>query len=478
MPQSNIPYGDAYLVNTPNIDRVGQMMIADQKQRDLIAQREQQMLDAEMSRNMSGMKDVDIPILTDKWGKYKQLKQELYRNGNKMSNNERIQKQLEAQRALGESYQTINSSKADLERIKMHYKGVDSDKKGMYADDARQKLAMRMNTPTNQISPNSENELMYQYYFPDFDKVTEAAWGKPKDRVGETYQSKTDPLKDETVVFKGLRATPNEYYNNLFTGLAVNGHNKNATGVINHSFSSDAEVEDIKNRYYQKIKDPAFIAAYGETKPFPESAQYTDLGQAVALQTMKKVVDAPIPTPKIESSVNKTRSIDAQNQEWTRRLGIKDAQWLRHNKITYNQALNKIQVNNDKAGTYEVNDLPAQLLEKTEYMNIPGFGNTKVINIADLSEGDKADVKGKAEGPMGIQLRNGFMVNGKEYLIPLPNGEFAGDGWKTTDRDIQLNTIKRTTPLEKPIGTNKAKLRGNENKPAVTKGKAGITWKK
>lgn len=77
MPQNFPATGNAYLFNTPKSDRVGDLLLQQQRQRDFEAQRQNQLLDAQFSRNASGMKDADIPELTQKWGDYKQSKLDL-----------------------------------------------------------------------------------------------------------------------------------------------------------------------------------------------------------------------------------------------------------------------------------------------------------------------------------------------------------------------------------------------------------------
>ena len=66
MANNRFPYGDAFLVQTPYLDRVGAMMINDQKQREANQAKEAQALDQEFGKNISGMRDADIPELTQK----------------------------------------------------------------------------------------------------------------------------------------------------------------------------------------------------------------------------------------------------------------------------------------------------------------------------------------------------------------------------------------------------------------------------
>ena len=309
MPQ--FPYGDAYLFQTPKSDRVGDLLLQQQRQRDIDAQRQNQQLDTEFARNVSGIKDADIPELTQKWGEYKQAKMNLYKNGNKMSNDERIQKELDAQRKLGAAYGVINSSKEDLAAIKAHAVGVAKDTKGLYADDARQKLSQWTSTPTSQRDKTKDGEIFYPYSVPNLDAELKNARGTQKEVPLVLGQSQTDPLKDDKEIYK-VGNNPNQFYNNLLGSIVSTNKGRNFTGLINHSFS-DAELEDLQNKYYAKVNDPKYVAVYGPPQEFPESSN-TDLGKAVKIQTMKEVVDAPLVPVRKVSELNADRSLAAHQK--------------------------------------------------------------------------------------------------------------------------------------------------------------------
>jgi len=153
MANNRFPYGDAFLVQTPYLDRVGAMMINDQKQREANQAKAAQALDQEFAKNVSGMRDADIPELTQKWGEYKAAKQQLYKDGNKMSDAERIQKQLEATRKLGEIHQGISKSKAEKEEEEFWVKDIQKNP-DKYDDIAHDFLMERRRRPISLFKRN------------------------------------------------------------------------------------------------------------------------------------------------------------------------------------------------------------------------------------------------------------------------------------------------------------------------------------
>ena len=69
-----IPTGEAFLVKTPYLDKIADRLYAEQKQRELTQQNEAKLLDTEFSKNVSKLRDADIPEYTKKYQDYKNAK--------------------------------------------------------------------------------------------------------------------------------------------------------------------------------------------------------------------------------------------------------------------------------------------------------------------------------------------------------------------------------------------------------------------
>lgn len=300
---NGMPYGDAFIVGTPALDQLSNRIYAEHQQRELQRRQDNKMLDEEFSRNLSGIWDADIPELTQKYGEYKQAWQNLY----KKKGGGTPQEQLEVLKKKADMYSLLGKSKEHRNWWESKVKTVQSDKKGMFADDAATQLASIRGVPSAKADRTTiEGKLMYPYSLPEFDKWNKSSFGTPIERRGKQTISANDPLKDETPVWK-VGNTPNQMFENLLNTVVTKNAGKNFTGLVLNSMD-DQQKQDLTNRFIAKVKDPKFIAAYGEVQPFNQTALSTDLGEAVALQTMRNFVDLPIPEPKIESVINADRA--------------------------------------------------------------------------------------------------------------------------------------------------------------------------
>ena len=69
-----IPVGEAFLVKTPYLDKVGETLYKEEQQRQLQRQKEAAALDSEYSKNLTKLRDADIPDYTKKYDEWKNSK--------------------------------------------------------------------------------------------------------------------------------------------------------------------------------------------------------------------------------------------------------------------------------------------------------------------------------------------------------------------------------------------------------------------
>lgn len=323
------PYGNVFFVETPTLDRVGQQIYADEQRREQIRLQQNQKLDDEFARNLSGIRDADIGDVTKAYGDYKLA----YQNSMRKKNGVSPEEQLEILRKKAAIYDVINKSKQEKEWEDGQQKLGNVNKGGMYADEWQDILYKRRQTPYKNINREDDKKLYYDFSVPDFDKYNKEAIGTLTREVrGKTTEN---GLNDETPVYK-VGNNSIQIYDSLLDKAVSKNQGRKMTGLINNSFGSAQEKEDLMNKYFAKVNSPEYIAAYGEPKPFPQSAQ-TELGNAIMLQTMRNVVDAPIPTAKIEVKLNPDRNMKARNdrqderdkrmQGW-KEYNIRLARWL------------------------------------------------------------------------------------------------------------------------------------------------------
>lgn len=302
------PYGDVYFVETPQMDRLVDRIYAEERQREAYRQQQNKMLDDEFARNLSGIRDSDIGDVTKAYGDYKLA----YQNSMRKKNGVSPQEQLEVLRKKAAIYDVINKSKQEKEWETLQGKQIASDRKGIYAKDAHDKLRKRMGLPVSKLGEFNDNDLMYQYYVPDLNKELKAARELPSGQNKKELLigvDPKDPMKDVKETYT-IQTDPLTFHNRLLGQLASSNKGENFAGFKINQYD-DKELEDLKNRYIAKINDPKFKAVYGEVKDFP--AMDTRLGQAAAIQTMEEFVNLPLNAVS-KSEVNADRSMKARQK--------------------------------------------------------------------------------------------------------------------------------------------------------------------
>jgi hypothetical protein len=293
----NRPYGNDFIVQTPHLDELEKRVYADHVRQQQQRYQENKLLDDEFARNLAGIRDADIGDLTKAYGDFKMSYQNMMKNRHGVN----PEQQMDILRKKAAVYDVINKSKQQKDWEKSQGTQIMRDTKGLYADDAQSQLRNRMNTPISQLDESKDSDMLYKYFMPDLNKELKYAEGEPKDVTVTLGQNAKDQFKDDKEIYK-VGSTPNQFYNRLLQGVVAGNKGRNFSGIVNGKYS-DQELEDLKTKYYAKINDPKYISLYGEPQPFPESASTTDLGKAVATETMERVVNTPIvPTKKVSET--------------------------------------------------------------------------------------------------------------------------------------------------------------------------------
>jgi len=443
-------FGDIFTPNTSATDKLAQQIFAQEAARKAQEARDAKQLDDEFAKNLSGVWDADVPEIVKKYGDWKVANIQLMKKKNASPKD-----QMEVLQKKADMYNTIAGSKTYKERHAGLVKQVANDSKGVFADDAAQQLIARHKVPSWQ-QPTDDSKLLYPYSVPDFAKSNEASFGKPTPKQIVGGKSKLDPAKDEIKTYS-VGNNPNQMFDYTLNDVATKNKGKNYAGFVLNSMS-DAEKEDITNKFLALTKDPTFIEAYGEVKPFSPLALSTDLGKAVALQTMKNFVNAGLPDAKVELKTNDTRKRELDYADWLKKNAITDSE--------KNRRMWDLIGFKTTQGSYQIDNIPDELKKNTITINKPGsvLGIGKIdgnyVDITDFPTEYKADIFGSKSSDYSIT------IDGRKYLKELPNGNYAGKmGYVVTPKQIINNTAKRTTTnYEKPIGTGKATIRKTNNK--------------
>lgn len=283
------PYGDDWLIKTPALDRMEERLYQERKQREQYLLQQNKSLDDEFARNMSGIRDADIPDLTKAYGEFKLAHQGLMRNRNATP-----EQQLEVLRKKSAIYDIIGKSKEYKSWLEDQGKLISRDTKGLYAEDAHQQLIDRLKIPTLKTDRDKDEDLLWKFGNTDFTKEEKTAAGTLREIGGKVIgPDPDDPLKDLQAKYK-VGNSPVQYFNALGSSITGSKKDKDYQRLVNNHYT-DQEVNDITTRFNAKINDPKFKELYGDDAAnFPSYAYNDPLGKAMRIKAMEYTNNLPL----------------------------------------------------------------------------------------------------------------------------------------------------------------------------------------
>lgn len=452
-PQSQ-GYGDIFRVNTSHIDEMANRLYAQQKQKEALQRQGDANLDNEFAKELVGIKKADIPEVTQAWAKFKQAHINNQKKGAKATPDD----QYAVLQEKANFFTSLAASKQEKERVKNLIAEKKADKKGRFKLGADATINKILNTPTSQIKPEDDAELYNQYSFPELPKVAANMMGKPVEmKLATGKPSAKGDLYDDENVYQKFNS-PNKMFENGFAEISTRPDRENYERVVLDSLD-DKEKEDLTVRYLAKINSPEFKAIYGDVQPFPQSAEKTELGKAVALSVMSAVDKLPVQPLRTESKPNTGAIMDKRRQE-----GMED--WLKKNRIVDQQKKARIILNN-QGKQYEIDNVPLKIKSASVVLPTPQ-GGVQATDVTDWPEAELDDVLGSKRDKYGVRLNKPIEVQGKKYIKIVPNGFEVRDANDEpiviADNDVIVNTDKRTRGLVKPLGKGEATIKNDAPK--------------
>lgn len=464
--QNRSAYGDIYTIPTSAVDGIANRIYQEQKIREQQKLQQDKALDDEFAKNVAGVKSADIPDITSAYNEFKQAHINLQKKGNKAT----PQDQMDVMLKKANAFQAINASKEDKEYLTMRAKEGKNNKR--YNPNYQVKISEKLNTPTSKRNRDlDDDDLLYKYAMPNIDKEIKAAVTPPMGKEVVEIDlgvDGSDPLKDKKKTYKVINP-PNAVYNSLYHGIGSRADNDAFSQFMINSLNDD-EKKKLRTDFEVKIASPEFKAVYGDVQPFPESASKTDLGEAVALKVMQSFVDLPLNGTE-KSVLNADRNKDRALEDWRTKQSEGFDLWLKKNKITSEQKDRRMALTKNNQ-TYEIDNVP-EILNKdyTVEVDVPASWTEiqagvkgkkeKRIYLDNVPVSYKTDLLGK---------NSAFKTeDGKSYVVVSPDGYYETKTGKVLPKDVYLNTIKRSTPWEKPEGTGKVDVRGNTVQPNSNK---------
>lgn len=441
------PYGDIFTVPMGHLDAAANRLYAEQRQKEALQRQGDANLDNEFAKELVGIKKADIPEVTKAWNDFKIAHINNQKKGGKATPDD----QYAVLQKKADFFSLVGASKEDKERLKARSAEIKTDKKGRYRLDSHGTLATLLNTPTSQRKVDMDDDLLYnQYSFPELPKVAANMMGKPTElRLPTGKPSSKGDLYDDEVVFQKFN-TPNKMFENGFLEISTRPDRENYERVVLDSLD-DKEKEDLTTRYFAKINSPEFKAIYGDVQPFPEAAEKTDLGKAVALSVMSAVDKLPLQPLKTESKLNTGAVMDKRRNESM-------VDWMKKNKITFNQSMQKIAANKT-AGTpqedlgYLSDNVAADVGEEV-VAELNGNKTKRTVVYSDKVDPARLAIitaNGKVK-PIPIKQfdQNGKLVGIKKgYYVDPGTGDWEGmDGQKISRERVKDDYIKTVSPTK------------------------------
>lgn len=274
------PYGNIFSVPTTEVDNITKQLYARQALKEQQQRQDNQALDNEFSRNMSGMRDIDIPDLTKAYGDFKNAHIGLQKLGNRATPAD----QLNVLRSKAAVNEIIQKSKLQREQEKQYGASIMKDG-NKYVRDAHGKLIQIMNTPVSQLGDKDPFEsLPYKGNMTNMQKLFAAAAGKPIQMDDEVVDNPKELRKDVTKVSRMNNAV--EYYNSIL-GQAVGSQGEDdlvrsvATNISPELYNST------KLQYEQMMSDPITRKRLGMDKTdLPQDEGLTEPQRAAKFLAM------------------------------------------------------------------------------------------------------------------------------------------------------------------------------------------------
>ena len=467
----SLPYGDIYKVPTTAVDNMANRLYAEQKQRELTQQNEAKLLDTEFSKNVSKLRDADIPEYTKKYQDYKNAKINLLK-GKFKTNDDFIKAQLDAQGKMADWASFGTGSIRDKEEEEVYAKAVINDKTGKYDANATKILIERRKTPrskfkqditipgTNTVVPIDLNDIdgliKYKLGTTDFTKdFNTAVGGKTPIKLMESEPFEIEGgLQTQRKVYKGFPRTAPEVATNFLQSVV--GSKKTADLVKEHPELSDPNVvAAIDSDYDKLVNSEVYKNAYkGKQINFPEWMKETPQGRIAMYLAKQYAINNP-PREELDKPVTKLKAV--MDRKWD--------EWFKKNKITDQQKRERIRINKEGGGGfYEIDNIPLKLQQNTKsvtYINpdTKQLVTEDLVDVTDLSTAQKDDIFGKKD-QYGMYVNQPFVNQGRQFLKITPDGYQGKGTFKVTPKEIIIATHKRTVGEEKPAGTGKMKVRG------------------
>lgn len=501
-------YGDIFQVPTSAVDNISAKLYAEHKMREAKQAQDLQGLDNMFAKNVAGVRDEDVPEISDAYSKYKASKIDLYRN--KLTGKDRIAAEMDAQRNLANVFAGINDSKQTKNQLENNAKIVAANPND-HLDNAATIISMTNGIPTsklkemggvqiptqeidpatgkpkaNIVNPLDINALQDRGNVQDWMPIIQKAVGIPKAKntLSEDYKDENGTVLGQKVTPIKAVNSPVDYYNYMGAAMAGTGRSNHFNKTFTPAYS-DEKANAIIQNYEQLKSDPVAVKAWGQDGlDIPPTALLNPATRTLALNSMamalanKPTLGTPSNVPNIAAVISSKNSQQDKMQQERERFN----QLMQDRRE--NAAMRRLQYAHGKSSeelTKNVDGFLSDMVANGEPVNITGAfvpkelevpqGSVK-LKLGPLTESfHYTDEKGKKFSPTDVyHLPNGnykLMGNGlnTEITPDAAKALLVKNTFPTRAQQNQINT-NRTIPGKKTTETTSHSL-------IETKGKTG-----
>lgn len=453
------PYGDIYVTPTTAADALSAKLYAEHQKEQQQQALELKGLDDMFVRNVSQLRDEDVPDFTQSYENYKRKKINLLKGG--LAGKDRIAAEMDAQRELANAWKILNDSKQTKKALEDYTKKL-ALKPDDHYEEAPTLIAMTNGVPTKAFGtlmrpdPNREvdpatgqikmvpfNPLDYNSYV---DRGNVENW-QPfiQKAVGQLTERNTlsKDYADEKGLVLGKEITPIKatespvnYYNSLASAMAGTGRGRHFNNTFKNSYGEE-EANNLISAYNKNVaENELWKQAWGEQGlKIPQEALLSPSTRTLALNTMAYALTHQPQLGK-PSQVPNVANVMAKKRE----EGMAD--WLKKNKITFGQSMAKIRANKQAGQPQE--DVGYVSDEVVSEYGIPLQSGRTFVDITNVDPErldiiTNRDLQKKKPGvkPVEINMKqpDGSLKRIKGYYVDPSTGDWEGAGGQKISRE-------------------------------------------
>ena len=419
MQQSRIsaPYGDIYLVNTPQLDRTALLLQQEQKQKELVRKKEESDLDKEFSKNISNIRPADVNEFMQKYGEFKNKWMSAKKGKGVIS----PEQQRELMMSRGQLYDFMSKSQQENDYEKEKGKDLVKNYK-KYKPDAHKMLRDRMGKPLSQLTDkDSLDNLNYNGNPINFAPMIVGGLGKQIDTEPDIVEEKGGISKTVTPYKRFNNAKEqSEYYKNWVHG------SDQYDAFVRMNNPSEQEYNDKLNQYNIMMNDPIIAKRWGLpvgdtfSKPYNE---LTDLEKGANYLGISNALLHPPQAGIPKNIVNPAKAMEKRNELSLGRMLVQHGYNI--DMLNRREAFKKASLDEVVGAAQEAYD---DQVNNSTIIPFGGEGKERLMPVSPVIKNafSKKDEYGKSISPSKfVLLPNGSVrLEGEGFDEVLPATEY------------------------------------------------------